>query len=321
MCLVCNHKNNNKIILAKDYFLGTMKEYPYELCNNCSSLSIKQIPEDLNLLYQNYYSFNAPEKISTLKSKIYKYILRHENLLSKLLSVYLRKQNDLPIKSLQRIKLQSSNRILDVGCGSGTFLCQLHGLGFKNCLGIDPFLEADITYPSGLTIKKMSFFDLDEKFDVIMFHHVFEHFSNPKDVLIHISKLLSGSGQCIIRIPDVDSYSFRRFKENWFSIHAPFHLCLPSRKGMAELIKNTGLCIEKTQGEQLVEFFFYSMGHEMGLSDYEKHGNRKFVENYGVKKIPPFHIKNDLFQAKQRLLQVKKYDLCDWIIYYLKKEK
>jgi hypothetical protein len=118
----------------------------------------------------------------------------------------------------------------------------------------------------------------------------------------------------------VDSFSFLRYKNNWFSIHAPFHASLPSKKGMRELAKDTGLEIKEIVGEQLVEFFFYSMGHELGVSDYDTYGNRKFIEEFGINKTPPLHIKNELKDAKQRLKQVKKHDLCDWVIYYLKKE-
>ncbi len=318
-CRVCGATQNLKQLSAKDYFLGSKKEYLYLLCCSCCSLSIGKIPEDLSGLYKDYYSFSEPSKISNFKLQLYKHILKKTKVFSKALNFLLKKQEDLPILSLQTVGLQPHKKILDVGCGSGSLLCLLHKMGFKNCLGIDPFLENDISYPSGLKLNKQDLFDLDEKFDLIMFHHVFEHFPNPKEVLSHVSKLLSPNGICLIRIPNVDSYSFLRYKENWFSIHAPFHLFLPSRAGMEVMVKGTGLRIEKILGEQLVEFFFYSIGHELGVSDYEQHGNRKFIEKYGINNIPPIHIKSELKDAKQRLKQVKKHDLCDWAIYYLKK--
>jgi len=320
-CRICRHKDKLKSLIAKDYFLGSKKEYEYLSCSNCDSLSIKKIPENLSDLYKGYYSFSSPKTISKLKFNIYKYIIKNSNFVSKVLCEFLNQQEDLPIKSLRQSKIQKESKILDVGCGSGNLLCLLQAMGFKNCVGIDPFLENDIRYPTGLCIKKQDFFEVDEKFDLIMFHHVFEHFPNPKDALMHVYNLLTDNGICIIRMPDVDSYSFFRYKENWFSIHAPFHISLPSKRGMTNLIEDTGLVIDNVVGEQLVEFFFYSMGHELGVADYHKYGNRKFVEKNGIKKIPPLHIKDELRQAKQRLRQVKKHDLCDWSIYYLKKSK
>ena len=237
-----------------------------------------------------------------------------------MLCTLLKSQDDLPIKSFQPFNFSKAGKILDVGCGSGSLLAILHSIGFKNCLGIDPFLKSDVHFSNGLTLLCKDFLNLKEKFDLIMFHHVFEHFLNPMDVLSHISKLLNKNGLCIIRIPNIDSYSFLRYKENWFSIHAPFHIFLPSRSAMIKMVQDTGMIVQNILGEQLIEFFFYSSGHELGIADYEKHGSRRFIERYGIKRIPPFHTKSELKEARQRLKQVKKYDLCDWSIYYIKKK-
>lgn len=318
-CRICGNIDRLKFLVAKDYFLGSKDEYTYILCLACNSLSIAEIPENLSELYNNYYSFSEPQIFSDIRIKIYNYILKKSNFFSKICNLLLKKQEDLPIKSLQPIKIQNNTKILDVGCGSGSLLHLLYEMGYKNCIGIDPFLKKDIHYANGLNVKKTDFFKLDDQFDVIMFHHVFEHFPNPKEVLKHVYKLLSPNGICVIRIPNVDSYSFYRYKENWFSIHAPFHLVLPSKKGMQTLVDDTGLTLDACIGEQLIEFFFYSKGHELGVSDYEMYGNRKFIEKFGLRKIPSLHIKSEFKEAKQRLRQVKKHGLCDWIIYYLKK--
>ncbi|GAB4192635.1 MAG: hypothetical protein Tsb0015_14950 [Simkaniaceae bacterium] len=85
------------------------------------------------------------------------------------------------------------------------------------------------------------------------------------------------------------------------------------------MIESTQMKIQGIIGEQLMEFFLYSRGHELGVADYEEHGNRKFIEKYGIRKVPPLHTKGELKEAKQRLKQVKKYNLCDWSVYYIRK--
>lgn len=320
ICRVCTNRENFHTLIAKDYFLGSKEEYEYALCCNCNSLSLQEIPSNLADLYKSYYSFNEVVKLSFFQKKIYSCILKNSNFISKSLCTLLKSQDDLTIKSFQPFNLSTTSKILDVGCGAGTLLATLKDIGFKNCLGIDPFLESDIRHSNGLNLLKQDFFDLREKFDLIMFHHVFEHFSNPMNALLHASKLLTENGLCIIRMPDVDSYSFLRYKENWFSIHAPFHISLPSRAGMVRMTEDAGMVVESIVGEQLVEFFLYSIGHELGVADYDQYGNRKFIEKYGIKKIPPLHIKSELKDAKQRLRQVRKHNLCDWSIYYIKKK-
>lgn len=318
-CRICGEKDQLIPLAAKDYFLGTKREYPYVQCAACNSLSIVEIPSELADLYKNYYSFSHPNSISKIKFEVYKYITKNSNFFSKFLCSCLRKQEDLPIKSFEPLRFYPDIKVLDVGCGSGSLLSLLHKMGYTNISGVDPFLERDIIYPSGLCIKKQEFFHLGDEYDLIMFHHVFEHFSNPSLALRQVHKLLSKDGICIIRMPSVDSFSYYRFKNNWFSIHAPFHISLPSRQGMDMLTKDNNLQIVERVGEQLVEFFFYSMGHELGVSDYELHGNRKFFEEHRINEIPPLHIRNELKDAQQRLKQIKKYDLCDWATYYLKK--
>ncbi|MHA1195491.1 MAG: hypothetical protein ACTSRH_05160 [Promethearchaeota archaeon] len=56
------------------------------------------------------------------------------------------------ILSVTRLTLKS--RILDVGCGAGNYLYVLKEIGYKNLLGIDPYLEHNIKYQNGLIIKK-----------------------------------------------------------------------------------------------------------------------------------------------------------------------
>lgn len=320
-CRVCDEKDGSfEEIVARDYFTGSKEPYIYFLCKRCKSLSIGRVPGNLNTLYKNYYSFSDHEEFSWLRIFFYKMLLRGSSLTQTLASCFLKSQFDLSVKSLAPLGLNSQSKILDVGCGAGRLVSLLHKLGFSECYGIDPFLQ-EIKLPKMRNfLKRKDFFEVSDRFDLVMFHHVFEHFTNLKEVIAHLSNILLPGGRCVIRIPNIDSYSFKRFKSNWFSIHAPFHFALPSEVGLEYLLKNTDLRIEKTKGEQLVEFFLYSIAHELGVSDYEQHGNRRFLESNKLNKIPPLHTKMELKQLKQRFFQVKKYNFCDWIVYYLRKD-
>ncbi len=192
-CRVCNTISENKKLIAKDYFLGTKKDYDYEICSNCGSLFLVKIPDELTELYKNYYSFSPPKPISALKRWIYKNLIKKRNVFNKVLLSFLNEQDDLPFKSLEPIKLTSDDHILDVGCGSGALLAMLCEMGFKKCMGIDPFLDCSKEFSSGLVLKKAEFFDLQQKFDLIMFHHVFEHFPEIKGALKHVHSLLNES--------------------------------------------------------------------------------------------------------------------------------
>ena len=105
---------------------------------------------------------------------------------------------------LRRAKISFGSRILDVGCGTGKFLGHLNRIGFKNLYGLDPFLREDITYPEGVKVWRKSICDIHMTFDLIMFHHSFEHMSDPLEMLRAVNRNLSGHGLCVIRIPVVN---------------------------------------------------------------------------------------------------------------------
>ena len=90
-------------------------------------------------------------------------------------------------------------RILDMGCGLGETLFALKKLGYNDITGIDYSSECvefcksnieDIKCFQGDAIKY--FYECSEKYDVIFFNDIIEHF-----VLDDVIKILSGMKQCL----------------------------------------------------------------------------------------------------------------------------
>ena len=52
-----------------------------------------------------------------------------------------------------KLGVAAGDNILDVGCGNGMFLYGLKNMGFKNVIGIDPFIENNIEYKINDTEK------------------------------------------------------------------------------------------------------------------------------------------------------------------------
>jgi 2-polyprenyl-3-methyl-5-hydroxy-6-metoxy-1,4-benzoquinol methylase len=139
--------------------------------------------------------------------------------------------------------------ILDVGCGNGRLLQKMNTVGFKNLIGIDPFIETDILYQSGVKIIKTDVCGLlnsnYKTFELIMLHHSFEHMNNPRETLDQLYKLLNPDGQLLIRIPVSDSFAWRKYGVNWFQLDAPRHFFLHTTKSIALLAKDCGFMLEQ----------------------------------------------------------------------------
>lgn len=302
-------------------FLGTREVFPYILCSACHSLSITEVPANLIDLYSKYPGLKHPQsKASFFKKFLKRYMILRSNFLSKRISSMLASFDDLRIKSLCNCQISLNSRILDVGCGSGWFVYELCELGFKNTVGIDPALESDVVFSNGSKLFKKNIFDLDQKFDLITFHHSFEHLENPVEILKKCASLLTDSGICLIRIPNIESWSFRFFKEHWSGIHPPYHLFLPSRKGMEIFCKDSGFHISDVRWEQLMESFLRSTCYTLDFASHDQFGTRTMLKDrpLGNRTIPIF-TKQEVKFWREKSKKLMKDKLTDYIAYYLRK--
>jgi len=160
--------------------------------------------------------------------------------------------------------LSVRSRILDVGCGSGRFLLKLHGAGFRSLQGVDLYVEKNIEYPEGLRILKGSIGTCEGEWDVIMFHHSFEHLPDPLETLTTATRLLARDGTMVVRIPLVSSYAWEKYGVAWVQLDAPRHFFLHSRESMGRLAGAAGLRVERVVDDS-TEFQF--LGSELYVRD------------------------------------------------------
>lgn len=156
-----------------------------------------------------------------------------------------------------------------------------------------------------------------------MLHHVFEHMDNQQEILEHASKILTPGGKILIRIPNVDSYAYRKYKGAWYGMQAPVHLSLPSQKGMNYLLKKAGLKTQMLKGENVLEFWAHSEAYALDIWDYDENGIRTYIKNHSLKmrRTPPLFTKKKMKEFRQLNRQVKKIpSLCDWVSYHILKD-
>ena len=57
------------------------------------------------------------------------------------------------------VKIHHNSRMLDMGCGTGNLLYSLNKMGFKNSVGVDPYIDENIK-ERNIKILKKTIYDL-----------------------------------------------------------------------------------------------------------------------------------------------------------------
>ena len=292
ICKVCGNSENNKPFQIREMMFGFRDEFTYFECSKCGCLQIAEIPKNMGKYYPaNYYSFQKRKKEGStnfikqyIKKQWGEYALFKKGLIGKIL--YMKYPNPF-FDMISRIGVNYNSRILDVGCGAGNLLYSLNETGFKNLIGVDPYIDEGVI-DRGVKIFKKTIHELpdDQKFDLIISNHSFEHIPNQLETLFKISKILSETGVCLIRMPVKTEYIWNRYGINWVQIDAPRHFFLHTIKSFTYLAKKAGLVIKDITFDS-TEFLFW------GSEQYKRGIPLRAENSYSV------NPKKSIFTAKQ----------------------
>lgn len=244
-CRVCGNEAGNREHVAREMMFGLRESFRYLECGWCGCLQIAEIPGDLHRHYSSdYYSFTEPDQglgegaLGALRRSRDRFAITGKGLLGRALHVV----KPAPVlRSLAAIELDSDSRILDVGSGTGILLHDLHRAGYCHVLGIDPYLDGDRTSPDGPAVLKRTLDEVEPGWNVIMFHHSYEHVPDPETTLRVCARLLSPGGTCMIRMPDAGGEAWRRYGVNWVGLDPPRHLHVFTARGLQVLAGRAGL--------------------------------------------------------------------------------
>lgn len=270
-CLICGGGIEKTISVQEEmYAIGG--NFIYGQCSNCQCLQCLTPPDNMGDYYPSgYYSFESSfKKVGWwkffrrgLKRKI---ILWHPALLTRVIYSWL--SNYQIFWVYRRINLKKTDHILDVGSGGGDHVLELKSAGL-NAVGVDPFLQENIRVDSEVLVYRGSISSIDRKFDVVTFHHSYEHIPNQHETLEFLKKILNPGARVLIRIPTVTSDAFDIYKEKWCQLDAPRHLYLHSHQSIKYLASKHGFEVQDIWCDSSGGQFIFSEQYRLGISLYD----------------------------------------------------
>lgn len=240
-CPVCKSKNTDKYLqtnLSTFFFplpenlVRKAKPEPIKLniCNNCSFIFQVDVKNHLiELIYNEFY--------------------KHYNLDTSVEFQEVYRERTVDFMNGVLPKGQNDSKVLDLGCGEGTYFPFFENLGFK-CFGIEPSKKAEIAKlknPNS-TISSKFFTDLEPdelnyKFDIILMNWVLEHILDMDSLFDKLIMRLKNNGRLIIQVPDIMYY----FDNNLPLFYVHEHINYFTLETLEVLLKNKGFKIIGTK--------------------------------------------------------------------------
>ncbi len=160
-------------------------------------------------------------------------------------------------RALARVEsITGAGRVLDVGCGSGTFLylCKKRGWRVSGVEISEPLAQR-CREAVGAEVLTGRFEDLElpeSGFDLVSLWDVIEHVIDPVSVMRRVRELLRPGGVALYCTPDEDSLLARtgrllylssggRYSYPALALHPPNHTYFFSRRGFRRIVDGLGL--------------------------------------------------------------------------------
>ena len=160
-------------------------------------------------------------------------------------------------------KKSSGKRLLDIGCGDGSFLYFAKDAGW-DVMGTE--LNPERALQAGFDVKEtLEQIPEEQAFDCITMWHTLEHMRDVKWTLAEATKRLTTDGKLIIAVPDYGGLQAKLFGRKWLHLDVPRHLYHFDAHSLSNGLRNAGFRIEK-QWHQ--EFEYDLMGWTQSALNY-----------------------------------------------------
>lgn len=268
LCKICNYELKKKYEKVSDInFKMTKDNFDWYECSHCSSLQIKSYNKEENI--GSYYSDYVPNQGNISKIPL--------SFVSNL-SIF--------VNQINKFKKSEKFSLIDLGCGNGTILYNLHLLFPKAKLyGIDYNINTSknnlSNFPIQLFEGELNEFNIEKKFDFIISSQLLEHMENPKIYTDFLYKFSDNDTIIITDIPNLESKSFKLFGRYWVHLDTPRHRIHYTEKSLFILFKDFELLSLDMFGSNYA--YISSFNHFLNLDIHNKNLLRKLIERIIIK--------------------------------------
>jgi 2-polyprenyl-3-methyl-5-hydroxy-6-metoxy-1,4-benzoquinol methylase len=259
-CPVCGGSNitNHKVVLDHSV---SHESFVITICDSCQFQFTNPRPteEEIGKYYQSEDYISHNDKGNSPVNLVYK-LARNFAIKSK---------NQL----INSISKNAKGRILDFGCGTGTFLTAMKKDGWT-IEGVETNIKARQIAEEATKqdiYKNLSSLNIkNKKFNVITLWHVLEHIHQLNDTIATLKSLLKEKGVIIIAVPNISSYDQNLYQEKWAAYDVPRHLYHFNTDSMKTLMLKHGLKVKKVYPMKL-DAYYISLLSEKYKTDKNKY--------------------------------------------------
>jgi 2-polyprenyl-3-methyl-5-hydroxy-6-metoxy-1,4-benzoquinol methylase len=246
--------------------------YDYYRCTTCDTVYLSPMPdmEQIAGFYPEEYSvYDESIKIkspSALQRALLKTSLGYSHLQAPAAL-----QAIAPLLGLLQRNLYlpyiGNGRLLDVGCGNGSFLLNMQQLGWQ-VEGVEfNDTAVGICRQHGLQVHHGDLASAnlpDDSFDLVSARHLIEHVPDPHAFMADMVRVTRPGGCIHLRTPNTGALGRRLFGEYWYANDAPRHLIMYNRDNLDRLAAQHGLRRRLLRTLVRPKLFLNSMDYRTG---------------------------------------------------------
>jgi SAM-dependent methyltransferase len=243
-------------LVAAD-FHDTPGSWTFHRCLGCRAayLDPRPSPGTLGQAYRDYFTHAPPAADagggSSLRDRLrnghlnarYGYRFTPSSWLGPAVLALLPVRRRRAERRVRHVPRVEGGRLLDVGCGNGTFLLQMRPQGWQVAgVDADPGAVASAR-GAGLEVAQGDVCDAPlppGSFDLVTLSHVLEHLPDPVRALRACRRLLRPGGTLWVETPNLDCLGHRRLGRVWGALEPPRHLVLFTQGSLRTCLERAG---------------------------------------------------------------------------------